>query len=231
MSIDISELEKYSGKDYGPEYFYAIDGEIYGQAAPGVEAVYVNGKPVQVDVDLSFKTKVSLKKGEKYLTIETRYLGLSFVKKYLVIRHPKVEKSFTIHVPKQEFQKIIETKPVAIKTKPPEQKTPPKEKERPKLKLAPSPKPVPKPVSKHVSKPVPKPKPSAKEAWLGFESVRELEPGRFLSIRRVDGKYFGAIYVPEKNVWIPLDQISYLEFKALLEEGKLPPSFEPKNKL
>jgi hypothetical protein len=160
------------------------------------------------------------------LNIETRYLGLNFVKKYLVIRHPKVEKSFTIHVPKQEFQKIIETKPVAIKPKPPEQKT--VVKKEPKITQA---KPVPKLPRKPVPKPAPLPKPAAKQAWLGFESVRELEPGRFLSIRRVDGKYFGAIYVPEKNVWIPLDQISCLEFKALLEEGKLPPSFEPKNKL
>ena len=116
FAAEISELEKYKGKEYGPEYFFAIQGEVSGQAAPGVQAVYVNDKPVQIDKDLNFNTKVNLKDGQKYLTIETRYKGLRFIKKYLVIRHPTAPKTFKIHVPKKEFQEIIaKAKPVPKK--------------------------------------------------------------------------------------------------------------------
>lgn len=114
-ATEISEFEKYMGKEYGPEYFFAIQGEVFGQAAPGVQAVYVNGKPVRIDKNLNFWTRVTLKEGQKYLEIETRYKGLHFIKRYLVIRHPKAPKVFKIHVPKQEFQKIIKTKPVPRK--------------------------------------------------------------------------------------------------------------------
>ena len=99
--------EMYKGKEYGPEYFFAIQGEVSGQAAPGVQAVNVNGKPVRIDENLNFQVRVTLVEGEKYLAIETRYKGLSFTKKYLVIRHPKASKTFKIHVPKSEFQKMI----------------------------------------------------------------------------------------------------------------------------
>ena len=83
--------------NYGPEYFYAIDGEIVGQAAPGVNAVYVNSKKIELAPDLSFTANVSLRQGEKYLTIDTRYKNLQFIKKYLVVRHPKAQKSFKIY--------------------------------------------------------------------------------------------------------------------------------------
>ena len=90
------EAQAPNAKKYGPSYFFAIQGEVYGQTAPGIEAVLVNGKPVPIDKDLTFRTKVSLAKGQKYLTIETRYKNLRFIKKYLVIRHPKAQKTFKV---------------------------------------------------------------------------------------------------------------------------------------
>lgn len=104
---------------YGPEYFYAIDGEVVGQAAPGVKAVYVNNKAVALNADLTFTANVSLKQGEKYLTIDTRYKNLQFIKKYLVVRHPQAQKTFKITVPQQEFKKIINKTDTSVKpTKP-----------------------------------------------------------------------------------------------------------------
>ncbi|MBU0672547.1 MAG: hypothetical protein KJ732_05935 [Candidatus Margulisbacteria bacterium] len=113
---DISSYEEQITKDYGPEYFFAIQGEVMGQAAPGVKSVKVNGQPVAIDPDLNFKARVTLKDGQKYLTIETLYKGLRFTKKYLVIRHPKAPKTFKITIPQQEFKKIVTRKePVSRK--------------------------------------------------------------------------------------------------------------------
>jgi hypothetical protein len=113
-----TEETKVNGKKYGPEYFYAIEGEVYGQAAPGIEAVLVNGKEIPFDKNLIFRSKVSLGEGQKYLTVETRYKGLRFIKKYLVIRHPKAQKTFKVHLPQKEFTKIIERREaVAAKQK------------------------------------------------------------------------------------------------------------------
>lgn len=198
FAAEISELEKYKGKEYGPEYFFAIQGEVYGQAAPGVQAVYVNNKRVQIGKDLIFRTKVNLKKGQKHLTIETRYKGLRFIKKYLVIRHPAAPKTFKIHVPKKEFQKIISKA-----------------------------KPAPKKKRKIVKKPKPKPKPkeAEDENWLGFELVAELEPEKMLVVRRINGKYFALIYHAKSKAWVPLHEISLKEFKDILEKNRLPPSF------
>ena|GEM_PF-6520266 len=102
-----SDVTKVNEKEYGPEYFYAIEGEVYGQAAPGIESVLVNGQEISFDKNLIFRSKVSLKEGEKYLTVETRYKGLRFIKKYLVIRHPKAQKTFKVHLPQKEFTDII----------------------------------------------------------------------------------------------------------------------------
>lgn len=102
------EPVKISGKKYDITYFYKIEGDVYGQAAPGVELVLVNGSPVPISKNLIFKTKVTLNEGQKYLTIETRYKGLRFIKKYLVIRHPRAQKTFKVNIPQEEFFKIVE---------------------------------------------------------------------------------------------------------------------------
>jgi hypothetical protein len=373
-ATEISEFEKYKEKQFGPEYYNAIEGEVYGQTAPGIQAVYVNGKPIKISDDFTFRTKVSLKKGEKYLTIETHYEGIRFIKKYLVIRYPKAEKKFAIHVPQKEFHKIIKTAETIAKAekKPPAEKAVKKAKPKPKPKARPKPKPKAKPVSEaklvseaktlaeagpetnpaaeakpgitpaptasfgfkpqefksqaevqvlsqaikadnyavtttappnsirqlneivrkpdfyetwkeknktvflsgdtdrliretdtYRSKPFSKltktqqqkiirlnrslieetyllaapksrpagVKPPAKEDWLGYEFVAGLEPGKLLIVNKTDGKYFGSIIVLSNNVWIPLQEISYKEFKALLEKGTIPPSFVPQNKL
>ncbi|MFH1542467.1 MAG: hypothetical protein ABIE84_05190, partial [bacterium] len=98
-------------KDYGPEYFQKISGEINGQTAPGVEKVLVNGEEVSVNKDQRFSSKVTLKSGEKYLIIETRYNGLRFIKKYLVVRHPGSDKSFKISLPQKEFENMVKSPP------------------------------------------------------------------------------------------------------------------------
>jgi hypothetical protein len=110
-----AQVETYKGKEYGPEYFFAIQGEVSGQAAPGVKSVLVNGKPVRINPDLSFQARVTLQEGEKYLAIKTSYKGLNFTKKYLVIRHPKAPKSFKIYVPESEFQKMISRAKPAVR--------------------------------------------------------------------------------------------------------------------
>jgi hypothetical protein len=97
----------YQGREFGPEYFFAIQGEVYGQAAPGAQSVFVNGKQIPFDQNLNYKTNVYLENGQKYLTIQTRYRGVYFTKKYLVIRHPKAKKAFKLHVPRAEYQKIV----------------------------------------------------------------------------------------------------------------------------
>jgi hypothetical protein len=107
----ISELES----KYGPEYFFAIQGEVTGQAAPGVQAVFINGRQVAIKKDLTFAARVTLKQGEKYLSIETRYKGLYFTKKYLVIRHPQAPKVFKINVPQTVFKQMVSKKRPAVK--------------------------------------------------------------------------------------------------------------------
>ncbi len=314
FAVEVSELEKYKGKEYGPEYFGAIRGEVYGQAAPGVQAVYVNEKRVQIDKNLYFETKVYLKKGQKYLTIDTRYKGLRFIKKYLVIRHPKAPKTFKIHVPKKEFQKII----TKAERRVPRKKIVKKPKPKPKASfgfktrefkgpytaktlsraikdddydvettapenslkyineilrtpnfyeswrtkdknvvLTEEMKRLIKETNGYRNKPftkltrfqqlkiirlnrllleatypllAPKSLPEGlmaeeDEKWLGFEFAAELERGKFLVVRRVNGKYFGTVLDTKTNIWLPLHEISLREFKDLLEKNQLPPSF------
>ena len=316
FAAEISEYEKYAGKEYGPEYFFAIQGEVYGQAAPGVQAVFVNNQRVRIDKNLNFKTTVFLKKGQKYLTIDTRYRGLRFIKKYLVIRHPKAPKTFEIHVPKREFQKIITSARAVQKRIPPKKKPAPKPKPKasfgfkereftgpynikslaqameaddyeietssPKGSLkwlneilrAPNLYDVWRGKNKNVilteemkrliretngyrDKPfskltrqqqlkiirlnrllieatypllAPKSIPEGtvaeeEEKWLGFEFAVELEPHRILIVRKVNGKFFGAILDMQTNLWLPLHEISHQELKELLEQGAIPPSF------
>ena len=131
--------EIYGGKRYDSSYFFAIAGEVVGQAAPGVESVTVNGMPVSLDNNLNFSAKVYLPAGQKYLTISTKYKGLRFIKQYLVIRHPAAPKTFTIRVPKQEYKKIV------APSAPPPKKSKPKytRKTKKTQSLSPAAKPIP----------------------------------------------------------------------------------------
>lgn len=198
-AVEINELGNVSEKDYGPEYYYAVSGTVSGQAAPGVQSIYINSKKMALDAGLNFYTNVSLAQGQKYLTITTAYRNLKFTRKYLVIRHPKIKKPFVIHVPKQEFQKIIEKKqPSRVKRR---------------VVYRPKPKPT-------------KPKiyrPFTNDKWLGFESVQELAPGKLFVVRNIDDKYFAAVYVRSIKTWYPLNRLTLQQFKELLEKD--PPYF------
>src|SRR3989339_766709 len=68
-------------------------------------------------------------------------------------------------------------------------------------------------------------KPSIREKWLGYEYVIELELGRLLTIRKVGYKYFGTVYDKINYLWLPMQEITYLEFKDLLEQGIIPQAF------
>ncbi|MBI5399575.1 hypothetical protein HZB07_03035 [Candidatus Saganbacteria bacterium] len=200
---DIGEYSKNIESDYGPEYFFAIEGDVSGQAAPGVQSVRVNGRPITINSDLTFYVHVSLRKGEKYLTIETRYKNLNFTKKYLVIRHPKAPKSFKIDLPQQEFKKIISPRRPNQKRYLPRRKT------------------KPQPSAKAIITALrAKERPPAN--WLGFEYVAELESGRFLIVRHVGSKYYAAIYLLKNSYWIPLQEISYNELVNLLDNDIVP---------
>ncbi|MFC1637759.1 hypothetical protein ACFL1W_01930, partial [Candidatus Margulisiibacteriota bacterium] len=58
--------------------------------------------------------------------------------------------------------------------------------------------------------------------WLGFEFVVELEPGKFLAVRKVNGKYFGLLLDFNTNVWLKLHDITHEEMKDFLEKGQAP---------
>lgn len=318
-----SDYESQIAQDYGPEYFFAIQGEIQGQAAPGVKSVKVNGKNVAIGKDLRFNARVTLAEGQKYLVIETLYQGLRFTKKYLVIRHPKAPKVFKLNIPQTEFKKIITRKKpvrrrIVRKPKPkPKPKPQPKGsfgfKEREFKNTRYSIKPLAEAVAKDnysvklKSKPgtlkwlnellrtpnfydIWKKHPKSKgiilsddvkrliketagyrnkpwnkltraqqlkiirlnrllleatypllcpksslfgvtvgaENWLGFEFVAEIAPQKMLIVRRVDGKFYAAIYDLKTNFWIPLQEISSSELSDLLDEGTVPLYFDQK---
>ncbi|MFH1347242.1 MAG: hypothetical protein ABIH22_00980 [Candidatus Margulisiibacteriota bacterium] len=134
----------YKGKRYDSSYFFKISGTVQGQAAPGVQEVQINGIIVPVDQNYIFNSNVTLAKGQKYLIIETKYKGLRFIKKYLVIRHPKAQKTFALKVSEKEFKELAK-------------KEPPKKEEQ-KKKAAPTKiEPVIKKAKPSIRKPVKKP--------------------------------------------------------------------------
>ena len=109
--------ETINAKTYNASNFFSISGEVSGQAAPGVTAVYVNGTSVPVDANRYFQAYVYLRDGQKYLTIETHYPGLRFIKKYLVVRYPKAQKMFRVYVPEQDTRALAEPKPATEEEK------------------------------------------------------------------------------------------------------------------
>lgn len=85
--------------------FPPVSGEIYGQAAPGVRSISINGKPVSFDAGQNFRALVNLKAGEKYLILRINYENLRIIKKYLIVRREKVK--FKVYVPKEKIEKAI----------------------------------------------------------------------------------------------------------------------------
>ncbi|OGC11678.1 hypothetical protein A3K48_04185 [candidate division WOR-1 bacterium RIFOXYA12_FULL_52_29] len=83
--------------------FPAIGGEVSGVTIPGVKSISINDKPVKVNPDNTFFTRVELKAGEKYLILRITYQGLRVIKKYLVLRSEK-SKQFKVFVPKAEIE-------------------------------------------------------------------------------------------------------------------------------
>ncbi len=308
-----NDYESQIAKDYGPEYFFAIQGEVQGQAAPGVKSVKINGRDVAVNKDLTFNARVTLADGQKYLTIETLYQGLRFTKKYLVIRHPKAPKVFKLNIPQTEFKKIVTRKtPVKRRiVKKPKPKPKPKSsfgfkerefknsrysiallaqaaakddygvnlssepgtlqwlnelvktpdfydiwKKHPRSQgviLSNDVKRLIKETAGYRNKPFNKltreqqlkiirlnrllleasypllcPKSSLAgaaeedEKWLGFEFVAELAPQKLLIVRKVNAKFYAAIYDQKTNFWIPLQELSTKELADLLDEGTVP---------
>ncbi|OGB89703.1 hypothetical protein A2625_06220 [candidate division WOR-1 bacterium RIFCSPHIGHO2_01_FULL_53_15] len=92
-----------------------VSGDIYGQAAPGVRSVSVNGKPVAFDAGGNFRAPVKLAAGEKYLTLTINYEGLRVIKKYLIVRKSEVN-VFKVFVPKEKIEKSIAEVKAARKT-------------------------------------------------------------------------------------------------------------------
>lgn len=180
----------YGGKTYGSEHFFAITGEVYGEAAPGVEAVYVNGQKIPVNENFYFSARVSLPQGQKYLSIETEYQGLRYIKKYLVIRNPEAQKSFKIQIPKKEFKKILAQIP----------------KSQPKAK------PKTKPKKKTIAKQAP-PKQKQMSDWIAetFSKIR----GQKEEVGLVGGE--GPYIIKKENVLI-LDKDSQKIFEGEIQK-------------
>ncbi|MFA5840294.1 MAG: hypothetical protein WC890_06550 [Candidatus Margulisiibacteriota bacterium] len=186
--------------EYGPEYFSAIEGEVSGQAAPGVQSVLVNGKAVKIKSNYSFSANVSLAEGQKYLIIETHYKNIGFIKKFLVVRQPGMAKSFKIVVPKSDFKKLAAPKKYKATIK--------------RIKK----------ILRKKKLPITRKKIIKKQKYDGsdFQFVIELEKNTFFAVRKVKNKYFALIYLKDTYNWIPLYQISRREFRDLLRENKLP---------
>ena len=52
-----------------------------------------------------------------------------------------------------------------------------------------------------------------------YDLIIEIEPGKILLIKEDNGQYLGYIYYEESKLWYPIQDISYKDFKTLLEKG------------
>ncbi len=86
--------------------FPPVSGEIFGQAATGVRSISINGRPVTFDAAQNFRTNVSLKAGEKYLTLVVNYENLRIIKKYLILR--KTAGKFKVQVTKEKIEQAVQ---------------------------------------------------------------------------------------------------------------------------
>lgn len=205
--------------------FPAVSGEIYGQAAPGVKSITVNSKPVSFDANQNFRALVSLKAGEKYISLNINYEGLRITKKYLIVRRPATKK-FKVYVPKEK------TKEPAEFPLPTEEEE--KEKEVVITKeYAPVPKRVVKPkkrmvkrriltvkkIAKPVQKIVPAKAKAAKPKACAYQYVWEFSRGKLMVVKETRGKYSADIYVPKTQEWMELRTLSRKELKNIIENS------------
>ncbi|MFH1683529.1 MAG: hypothetical protein ABIA67_01465 [Candidatus Margulisiibacteriota bacterium] len=193
----------YKGKRYDGSYFFKISGTVQGQAAPGVQEVQINGKIVPVNQNYVFKSTVTLAQGQKHLIIETKYKGLRFIKKYLIIRHPKAQKTFAHKVSENEFKELAK-KEEPIKKAAPAKATPAIKKAKPSIR-----KPVKKPAKKGpapkviveklpsqviAQKPPTPPMPKVKPSWL-----QNLFPWLSNKMPRQEVSIIKTVMVPTKE--------------------------------
>jgi len=181
--------------------FPPVSGEIYGQAAPGVTSILVNGRPVTFDAHQNFRAFVNLKAGEKYLTLRINYEEFRMIKKYLIIRRPQV-KTFKVYVPKEKIEKAIK------EVKPAKKVLPRKKRKAPAKKIA-----VKKlPVKKAVVKTAP-----AATKVCEYLYVWEFSEGKLLLVKETKGEYSAEILVPVSKQWLELKGISEDELREIIE--------------
>ena len=160
-----------------PEKFPPISGEIYGQAVSGVKSISVNGKPVAIDPNFNFRSQVNLKAGEKYVNLTIDYGSLKIIKKYMIIRKPRIKK-FRVFVPKEKLPKPEKE---AVISKPVKRKT---ARARQPAAL--------------------KPKPPLVYKYL---YVWEFDKGKLLVVKKIQGKYSAEIYNQQTKEWKGIDEL------------------------
>lgn len=174
------------------EKFPAVSGEIYGQAAPGIMAIFANDQPVEFDGDGNFSAAVSLKAGEKYLTLRLDYEGLRIIKKYLILRKAE-DKAFKVFVAKEMPEKPLKAKKPAAKKKYRK--------------------------SKHAKKPVQKkPASSANVKVCEYLYVWEFSSGKLLLVKEKQGKYSAEILIPVSKQWLDLKGLTKEGLKELINK-------------
>ncbi|MFH1387294.1 MAG: hypothetical protein ABIH50_06495 [bacterium] len=178
------------------EKYPAVSGEIYGQAAPGIVAIYANDQPVDFDAQGNFGTDISLKDGEKYLTLRLEYEGLKVIKKYLILRKAK-DKTFTVFVSKEKAEEPLEPKPKPV------------QKKKSKVKYAK------KPVK---PKTVKKPASSPNVKVCEYLYVWEFSAGKLLLVKEKQGSYSAEIVIPVSKQWLDLKGLTKDELKELINK-------------
>lgn len=182
------------------EKYPPISGEIYGQTVRGVKAITVNNRAVAIDGNNNFRTTVSLKSGEKYLTLKINYGSFVIVKKYEIIRKAQV-KTFKVFVPKEKIQRPVE--------EPAKQKVVSKKAKRRILAQS--------RLRSRLAKTALKPKPP-KAKRGSYQYVWEFSPGKLLLVKRIKGVYSADIFIPARNEWFELSGISSADLREISEE-------------
>jgi len=58
--------------------------------------------------------------------------------------------------------------------------------------------------------------------WGGYDLVWEIEPGKLLLVKDTSKKYAGHIYYVREQLWMPLDELTPEQLRAVLNKGKFP---------
>ena len=229
----------------GPEPFPPVSGEIFGQAGAGVKSITVNGKPVSVEADNTFRAPIQLKSGEKYLVLNILYDNLRIIKKYLILRRQRVEK-FQVYVPKEKIEKPAEAPAAPSRLTMPTEKVtttggvtiqssdtavsapaapaavpPPPLTEKKEIRRAA--KPIKKIVklakkirpSKIAARPA-RPEPSMEAD--NYQYVWEFSPGKILIVSEAGGEYSGEIFNAATREWRKIEDLSREELRNSLDK-------------